>query len=135
MIDYRRDHPLTPGQARELYQASTLGQRRPIDDAARFQAMLKHANLVVSAWDGPLLVGIARCLSDFAWVTWLADLAVRQTHQRRGIGRQLIHHCQLAAPQARILLRAAPAAVQYYPHIGFSPATQAWLLEPDHHVI
>jgi GNAT superfamily N-acetyltransferase len=52
--------------------------------------MLHHANLVVTAWDEDLLVGIARTLSDFAYVGYLADLAVRASHQRQGIGTALI---------------------------------------------
>ena len=48
-ITYRDD--VRPGleQARELYRASTLGERRPIDDDARFAAMLANANLTVTA--------------------------------------------------------------------------------------
>lgn len=131
MIQYHLDRKLDPAQARELYVATTLGARRPLDDAARFAAMLRHANLVISAWDGDLLVGIARSLSDFAWTTHLADLAVRASHQRRGIGRELIRRTRQAAPQAKLLLLAAPAAVDYYPRLGFARAPQAWLLAAD----
>ena len=53
-------------------------------------AMLKNANIVVTAWDGDLLVGISRALSDFSYVTYLSDLAVRVSHQRAGIGKELI---------------------------------------------
>ena len=54
-------------QVIELYQASTLGERRPIDDREIVSEMLRHANLVVTAWDGDLLVGISRTLTDFAY--------------------------------------------------------------------
>lgn len=128
MIAYRNDHRPGLEEARELYRASTLGERRPIDDDARFRTMLEHANLLVTAWDGELLVGISRCVSDFAWTTYLADLAVRASHQRCGIGRELIRHTRAAAPQATLLLLAAPAAERYYPHIGFGHFPQAWML-------
>ena len=134
MIEYRDD--LRPGlaEARELYRASTLGERRPIDDDARFGAMLANANLVITAWDGDLLVGISRGLSDFAWTTYLADLAVRASHQRRGIGSELVRRTQAAAAQAKLVLLAAPAAERYYPRIGFTHAPQAWLLREDERV-
>ena len=128
MIAYRSDLRPALEQARELYRASTLGERRPIDDDARFAAMLANANLVVTAWDGELLVGIARALSDFSYATYLSDLAVRASHQRRGIGRELIRRTRAAAPQASLILLAAPAAERYYPHIGFQQHPQAWLL-------
>ena len=47
--------------------------------------MLHHANLVVTAWDEDLLVGIARTLSDFAYVGYLADLAlIQKTREQMG---------------------------------------------------
>ena len=49
-----------------LYRASTLGERRPVDDRERMKQMLQNANLVVTAWDGDLLAGIVRSLSDFS---------------------------------------------------------------------
>ena len=128
MIHYRDDYRPALSEARDLYRASTLGERRPIDDDARFAQMLAQANLIITAWHGDALVGIARSLSDFAWVTYLADLAVRLSHQRSGIGKELIRRTQAAAPLATVLLRAAPAAEDYYPRIGFTPVLQAWLL-------
>ena len=128
MILYRNDHRPGLDEARELYRASTLGERRPIDDDARFGAMLAHANLIVTAWDGDHLVGLSRCITDFVWTTYLADLAVAAPYQRRGIGKELMRRTQAAAPQAKLLLLAAPAAENYYPHVGFSHVPQAWLL-------
>ena len=77
MIAYRTGNDLDIDQVIDLYVASTLGERRPVADRARMQRMLSNANLVVTAWDGALLVGIARSLTDFAYVTYLSDLAVR----------------------------------------------------------
>jgi GNAT superfamily N-acetyltransferase len=128
MIDYRNDITPDLDAAIELYRASTLGERRPIDDRERFACMLAHANLTITAWTGDVLVGISRCVSDFAWTTYLADLAVRASHQRQGIGKELIRRTQAAAPQAKLLLLAAPAAQDYYPHIGFAHFPQAWML-------
>ena len=82
MIHYRIGNDLDVDQVIDLYRASTLGVRRPIDDRERFAAMLKNANLVITAWDGNLLVGISRCMTDFNFFTYLADLVVRESHQR-----------------------------------------------------
>lgn len=128
MIHYRDDVRPDLDVAIELYRASTLGERRPIDDRERFAQMLQHANLTITAWEGDLLIGISRCVSDFTWTTYLADLAVRASHQRRGVGKELIRRTQAAAPQAKLLLLAAPAAETYYPHIGFKHFPQAWML-------
>ena len=134
MIRYETGNDLDLDQVIELYRASTLGERRPVDDRERMAAMLRHANLVVTAWDGDRLVGISRALSDFSFVTYLSDLAVRASHQKSGIGKELIRRTQAAATQAKLLLLAAPAAEKYYPHIGFTHHPQAWMLDPDRRV-
>jgi GNAT superfamily N-acetyltransferase len=134
MIGYRDDVRPSIEQAHDLYRASTLGERRPIDERERFAAMLVHANLIVTAWQGELLAGISRCITDFVWTTYLADLAVRVSHQRQGIGKELMRRTQAAAPQAKLLLLAAPAAEKYYPHVGFEHMPQAWWLKPDQRI-
>jgi GNAT superfamily N-acetyltransferase len=132
LIAYRIGGELDLNQVIDLYHASTLGERRPVDDRARMASMIKNANLVITAWDGDLLVGISRALSDFSYITYLSDLAVRASHQRLGIGKELIRQTQQAAgAQARLLLVAAPAAAEYYSHIGFSHVPRAWIIGPD----
>ena len=105
-----------------------------MDDRERIAEMFRHANLIVTAWDGDLLVGVSRSVTDFVWFTYLADLAVRKAYQRQGIGKELMRRTQAAAPQANVLLLAAPAAANYYGHVGFSNAPNAWRLEPHERI-
>ena len=130
MIEYKLTPDLDVDQAIELYVASTLGERRPVDDRERMATMIKHANILITAWDGDLLVGVSRSITDWVWTTYLADLAVRDTYQRQGIGKELMRRTQQAAPQAKLLLLAAPAAANYYGHVGFSHMPSAWWLLP-----
>lgn len=114
-----------------LYRASGLGERRPIADRERFAAMLAHANLVLTARDDDgTLLGIVRAVSDFSYVTYLSDIAVTRDRQRSGIGRALIDATAAEAPQAKIVLLSAPAATDYYPHIGFTRHDSAWVRNP-----
>ncbi len=129
-LEYRVGNALDVDQVIALYRASTLGARRPVDDRERMRAMLANANLVITAWEGERLVGIARSLSDFAYCTYLSDLAVDATYQRGGIGRELIKRTREAGGRATVLLFAAPAAVDYYPRIGFT-AGSGWFLKED----
>ena len=89
-MEYRYGNQLMPEEVVALYRATSLGERRPIDDPSIVKSMLEHANLVVTAWDDGLLVGLSRTLTDFICVGYLADLAVRESHQRQGIGIGLI---------------------------------------------
>lgn len=66
MITYRIGNDLGLDAVIELYRVSTLGERRPVDDRERMRLMLANANLVITAWDEKLLVGIARSVSNFS---------------------------------------------------------------------
>lgn len=114
----------------EVYRSSGLGERRPIADRERFAVMVRNANLIVTCHIDGTMVGIARSISDFSYVTYLSDIAVSRPHQRSGIGRALIEATQKEAPQAKIVLLSAPAATEYYPHIGFLRHDSAWVLNP-----
>jgi len=132
MIEYRIGESLDIDEVIELYDASTLGLRRPTRDRARMTEMIRNANLIVSAHDGAQLVGIARSFTDFSYVTYLSDLAVRESHQRRGIGKELIRRTREAAgPQSSLVLLSAPKAVEYYPRLGFEKHPQCWTLPSD----
>jgi predicted N-acetyltransferase YhbS len=131
MITYRTGNNLNLDAVIELYRASTLGERRPVDDRERMQLMLANANLVITAWDGEQLVGVARSVSDFGYATYLSDLAVRLTHQKQGIGRELIRRTQVAGGQATVVLLSAPQAVEYYPRIGMKSHPSAWTLKAE----
>lgn len=135
MIRYQQGNSLDLDQVIELYVASTLGERRPVHDRGRMQRMIAESNLVFTAWDDALLVGISRAFSDFAYATYLSDLAVRESHQRQGIGRELIRLTRDAAPQANLILLAAPKAVDYYPRIGFARHESAWILKPGQELL
>jgi predicted N-acetyltransferase YhbS len=74
-------------------------------------------------------VGIARTLTDFLYVGYLADLAVRASHQRQGIGVELIRKTrERMGPRSMLVLLSAPKAVGYYPRLGFKRHESAWVL-------
>jgi predicted N-acetyltransferase YhbS len=130
VIAYRTGNNLDVDAVIELYKSCSLGARRPSDDRPRMAAMLANANLVITAWDDELLVGISRSVTDFVYATYLSDLAVRESYQKRGIGRELIRLTQEAGgPNTTVVLLSAPAAVDYYPRIGFTRHESAWFIK------
>jgi GNAT superfamily N-acetyltransferase len=130
MIDYRTGNDIDLDEMIELYVDSTLGERRPVEDRERMGRMLEEANLVVTAWEGGVLVGISRSITDWVYCTYLSDLAVRAAYQGQGIGRELIRLTREATPQASVILLAAPKAVDYYPKVGMTRHDSAWVLRP-----
>lgn len=130
-IDFKVNHPVTTDQFIGLLESSTLGQRRPIHDRACMEGVVNNSNLIVSAWDGDLLVGIARSVTDFYYACYLSDLAVHKSYQRSGIGRQLQSLTQgQLGPLCKLILIAAPAADSYYGQIGYKRNNRCWVLDP-----
>lgn len=131
-MSYREDAELTAESAIDLYNRSTLGERRPVDRPDIFEGMVKNADVTITAWDGDRLVGIARTLTDYTYVAYLADLAVDAAYQRQGIGRKLIEETRgRLGAECMIVLLAAPGANDYYPALGFEHNPRAWVLEQD----
>lgn len=128
-IIYAVGKTVTVEEFRAVLQSSTLGQRRPVNDKERLNRMLANANLIVTARDNGKLIGISRSITDFSYCCYLSDLAVDQAYQRQGIGKELIRQTHLAAGnETNLILVSAPAAVEYYPHVGFEKIESAWLL-------
>lgn len=130
-ITYRDEGTLDPAVLESVLRRSTLGERRPVDDQSCMDGMAHNATLTVSAWDGDVCVGVSRTLTDFVYAAYLSDLAVDEAYQSRGIGIELIVRTRARlGPKCNLILLAAPAAVDYYPKIGFQHRPQGWVLRP-----
>ncbi|SRR5579883_545646 len=128
-IAYSLEPDLPAEEFRAVLIASTLGERRPVDDLQRLDRMLRQADLVVTARDGKRLVGISRALTDFSYCCYLSDLAVDTAYQRQGIGKRLIAQTHKSAGElTSLVLVAAPAAESYYPRIGMQQRPSCWTL-------
>lgn len=127
-IEYAIEHNLSATEFIDVLCRSTLAERRPVEDEDRMAQMLANADLVATARDDRLLVGVSRALTDFAYCTYLADLAVATTHQRQGIGRELLQFThRTAGLHTSLILLAAPQAQSYYPHIGMVAHESCWM--------
>jgi GNAT superfamily N-acetyltransferase len=128
-INYEIEKKLDPDEFLTLLVDSTLGERRPVGEKERIIKMCLNANLIITARHGGNLVGIARCLTDFAYCIYLSDLAVSESYQRMGIGKELIRRVREAVPEANLILLAAPKAMEYYPKIGMTKHEGAFIMK------
>ena len=131
-IIYKVNQAISTDEFIGVLKASTLAERRPVDDRECMEGMIKNSNLTVSAWDGEKLIGIARSMTDFHYACYLSDLAVDKNYQNSSIGKQLqiITQEQLGS-KCKLILIAAPAANSYYEHIGFTNNQRCWVLDRD----
>src|SRR4051812_16138027 len=113
---YQLEPSLLTEEFIDVLVRSTLAERRPIDDLETMRKMLENADVIVTARLDGLLVGVSRAITDFAFCTYLSDLAVDERHQRRGGGRELIRLTHEAAGgRTTPILLAAPQAPTDYP--------------------
>lgn len=124
-ISYQQENHFDLDEMLRVYQASDIN--RPLQDRERMAVMLASANLLITARDNGKLIGVARCLTDRAYVVYICDLLVDKAWQQQGIGKALLLAVQQATgPQVQQLLRSAPSAMQYYPKVGFTAVDNAF---------
>ncbi|MFN3624443.1 MAG: GNAT family N-acetyltransferase [Hyphomicrobium sp.] len=128
-IEFAGEPQLAAEEFQAILVASTLAARRPAQDLARLDRMLRQADVIVTARDGDRLVGISRAITDFAYCCYLSDLAVDAAYQGKGIGKRLIAEThRLAGDDTTLILLAAPAAEGYYPKIGMKHLPSCWAI-------
>lgn len=131
VVIYDQDPKLTVDEFIDVLQRSTLAERRPVEKPGTIAGMLANADIVITARrESGLLIGVSRAITDYHYCTYLSDLAVDRDFQRQGIGRELIRRTHEAASrQTRLILLAAPAAREYYAHIGMKQHDSCWTIE------
>jgi len=118
---------VTAEELSDVFKTSEI--RRPVDDLPRLQRMIEHADLLITAWDEQKIVGVARAVTDFSFCCYLSDLAVNKDYQKRGIGRELVRLIQeQISDEVTLLLLSAPAAMDYYPRIGFDKVENGYII-------
>jgi ribosomal protein S18 acetylase RimI-like enzyme len=129
-VVYNREPDLGVAEFRRVLVESGLGLIRPVDDEVRLAAMLADADLVITArleQPGRPLVGIARCVTDFAWCCYLSELAVSTSAQKLGIGKGLLDEARrLLGPSVSLILASVPEAVEFYERAGMTRLPDAF---------
>jgi GNAT superfamily N-acetyltransferase len=128
-VTYQLEPDLAAEEFVNLLIRSTLAERRPVQEPGTIEAMLANADIVLTARVEDKLVGVSRAITDFAYCTYLSDLAVDRDCQRLGIGKELLRRTHEAAGlHTNLILLAAPAARGYYPHIGMTRHDSCWMV-------
>jgi GNAT superfamily N-acetyltransferase len=129
-IVYATEPELDVAEFRRVLVESGLGAMRPVDDEARLKAMLSAADIVVTARTeepGRPLAGVARGVTDFAWVCYLSEVAVTKAAQGLGIGRGLLDETRRQlGPEVAVALISVPDAVGFYERAGMARMTDAF---------
>jgi ribosomal protein S18 acetylase RimI-like enzyme len=119
VIEYRESHDVDLAELARL-RASCDFSFQPAEVLAR---QVEGARWVVSAWDGPRLVGFARAVSDGVTNAYVSSVMVHAAYRRRGIGRALMDLLMSDRGGVRFVLHARDEdAMAFYRTLGFTEA-------------
>jgi ribosomal protein S18 acetylase RimI-like enzyme len=129
VVAYTLEPDLSAQEFHDILVSSELAKRRPANDFARLEQMLRHADIIVTARISNRLVGVSRAITDFSFCCYLSDLAVDVGYQRQGIGKRLIEQTHARAGElTKLILIAAPEAESYYANIGMKNSPSCWTI-------
>ncbi len=87
MITYTEQKNFTMEQVQNLFTSvGWVSGQYP----TRLHKALMHSSTVITAWDGDLLVGLARVLDDSELVAYMHYVLVRPDYQHQGIANHMI---------------------------------------------
>lgn len=96
-------------------------------DPEQTQAALSRT-MNLTAYDGKALVGCLRILSDGYYFGTITELLVLPSHQRQGIGSELLRLARQHAPTL-LYFGAQPGAEAFYEKNGCQKGLQAYVIE------
>ncbi len=118
-IDYR-EGPIDVARVAALRDACGFAAR----SAEEIAQQLVGARWVVSAWDGPNLIGMARAISDGITNAYVSSVMVAEAWRGKGIGRALMRRMMDGRPSTmRWVLHSRESSVEFYRALGFVPAS------------
>jgi ribosomal protein S18 acetylase RimI-like enzyme len=109
-----------------LYRQAPWAQQRALEQT---RAMLANTDVVISAWDGPRLVGFGRVLTDYVYRASIWDIIVDRDYQGQKIGteivRRILDHPALQQVELFWLCTRMPG---FYERLGFSAKEQTGMV-------
>ncbi len=128
-IVYAQEQSLSVEDYVAVLSETTMRERRPLTNTSRIAQMLAGANFIVTAREDGVILGLARCITDNAWIAYCAELAVKESAQGRGIGAGIIKTAKdILGPRLGLTLISEPGAVGFYQRIGMEQIDTAFFL-------
>ncbi len=92
-----------------------MGFHEPLVHRKAFE----NSSSVIFIFDGSLLIGFGRAISDNAYQAAIYDVAVLPEYQGKGIGRLIIDTIVQSLPGFNFILYASPGKEKFYEKLNF----------------
>ena len=86
-ITFVEKKDLDPAKLVRLFQQAPWAKGRTLEDA---REMLRHTDVAVMAWDGDVLIGFGRVLTDYVYRATIWDVIVDKAYQDQGVGTDIV---------------------------------------------
>lgn len=128
-IVYAQEQSLPVEDYIVVLSEGTMRSKRPLANRARIAEMIAGANFIVTAREDGIILGLARCITDYAWVAYCAELAVKESAQGRGVGAGIIKTAKdILGPRLGLTLISESDAVGFYQRVGMEQIDKAFFL-------
>ncbi len=99
MIRYERFGPERIEEAYEIYEEN--GWTAYLGDREKLVRAFENSLYLLGAFEDDRLIGFVRCVGDEEYILYVQDLIVRPSHQRQGIGTELMRRISERYPSVR----------------------------------
>lgn len=117
MIMYYTNKKVDYDKLKTLF--NDVGWNDKTDDTNRLKAMVENSQIVVTAWDEEIMVGFARCTTDYVFNGQINNVVVDSKYRRKGIGKVLINKILDSSKQVTYILRGSISNEEFYRGLGF----------------
>lgn len=114
-------------EAAAVFERAPLGTREP----DKLERTCRNSDLICFAWDGEILVGFGRALSDDEAQSVIYDLCLLPEYQGKGLGRWMMEEILKRLDTPSVVLWAVPGKEGFYARFGFKPMLTAMALVED----
>ena len=129
MISYLTDK--VPGKETLMELYGSVGWTAYTREPEKLHLAVQNSLLVVAAYEGDKLVGLARAVGDGYTILYVQDILVDPEFRRKGIGTRLFNLLLEAYPQVRqkvLLTDDQPDTRAFYNSMGFRACDDGVLL-------
>ena len=117
MIKYLTDKTVDYNRLIALF--NQVGWNDKTEDMSRLEAMVENSQIVVTAWDEKIMVGFARCTTDYVFNGQVNNVVVDVNYRGKGIGKALVNSILESNKQVTFILRGDIENEGFYKELGF----------------
>ncbi len=86
----------------------------------RLESMVSNSQVVITAWDYNVMIGFARCVTDFVYNGQINNVVVHNDFKNQGIGKELIKMILNTSEYVTYILRGDSHNKDFYESLGFT---------------